>query len=182
MAEIAIEAGMSVGHIYRYFANKEAIISAIVQDDLDQVLCDMSDLPIHGAQLRSALVERVERAVTLVCNPAKAILMAEISAEAARNPAVCEIVREADKEVFERLRALFSTAFGGQLSCADLDARTLMLQLLFQGVAVQITRNPGLNKDTLFALVTLTIDVLLKQHVQPPELDATGAIKRRRPP
>ena len=36
MAQIAAEAGMSVGHIYRYFDNKEAVITAIVAQDLEQ--------------------------------------------------------------------------------------------------------------------------------------------------
>lgn len=179
MADIAIEAGMSVGHIYRYFASKEAIIAAIVKDELDQVFCDMSDLPLSRAELRGALLERIEKAVLLVSNPAKAIMMVEISAEAARNPAICRIVREADKEVFEQLRVLLSGAIGGELSGADLDARTAMLQLLFQGASIQAIRNPCLKKDALFALATLTIDVLLKQHVQSTRLDVIG--QRRRP-
>jgi len=37
MAEIAKAAGLSVGQIYRYFENKEAIIAAIVAQDLAEM-------------------------------------------------------------------------------------------------------------------------------------------------
>jgi len=38
MADIAAEASMSVGQIYRYFANKEAIIASIVARDMESAL------------------------------------------------------------------------------------------------------------------------------------------------
>jgi AcrR family transcriptional regulator len=37
MADIAKAAGLSVGQIYRYFENKEAIIAAIVAQDLAEM-------------------------------------------------------------------------------------------------------------------------------------------------
>ena len=37
MAEISKTAGMSAGHIYNYFASKEAIIESIVERDMEEM-------------------------------------------------------------------------------------------------------------------------------------------------
>ena len=38
MAQISKTAGMSPGHIYHYFDNKEAIIAAIVERDMEEMM------------------------------------------------------------------------------------------------------------------------------------------------
>ena len=60
MAQISREAGMSVGHIYHYFANKEAIIAAIVAGDQQQILAIDDEIRSHEDWAR-AMVEHVPR-------------------------------------------------------------------------------------------------------------------------
>jgi AcrR family transcriptional regulator len=98
MDQIAAEARMSVGQIYRYFPSKEAIVHAIVERIVARRLEWMMDthkqvdFPARFAHRShcSSEDERDER-----------VLLLEITAEATRNPAVAEIVRSADR----RLRA-----------------------------------------------------------------------------
>lgn len=88
MAQIAAEAGMSVGHIYRYFPGKEAIIAGIVRAYVDDALESMAAFPIDAPNLKAALMERCAEGFAKALNPDEAALMIEIRAEAARNPAV----------------------------------------------------------------------------------------------
>ena len=55
MSEIAVASGMSVGHIYHYFQNKEAIIEAIVERNL-LVALGFMDRMAHADNLEQALL------------------------------------------------------------------------------------------------------------------------------
>ncbi len=162
MAQISTEAGMSVGHIYRYFTGKEAIIAAIVREDVEEILSQADDFPTDGLDLRAALTERADEGVLKASNLEKAALMIEIRAEAGRNPAIAELVREADAKLTERLRIVIATAVGRELESSDLDARVEMFQLIFQGIGLRTVINPQVDRTALSQLVKLTIDTILK--------------------
>jgi AcrR family transcriptional regulator len=97
MAEIASEAGMSVGQIYRYFPSKEAIIHAIVERIVDQRLKSI-DATIAREELPAVLARRFVEGMEDDSREDR-VLMLEVSAEATRNEAVAEIAREADRRV-----------------------------------------------------------------------------------
>lgn len=95
IAQISKSAGMSAGHIYHYFENKEAIIAAIVAQDLESLLTLTAELRA-ACNVRAALIERAAEGVADQLDPINAAFKVEIAAEAARNPRVAQIVREAD--------------------------------------------------------------------------------------
>ncbi|WP_288457668.1 TetR/AcrR family transcriptional regulator [uncultured Sphingomonas sp.] len=102
MAAISQASGVLVGQIYRDFANKEAIVAAIVERDLDEYLregelhetCACDD----PAQLRGWIA----RFVACEDIPDRR-LIAEIMAEAARNIRVADIFRELETRLYGRL-------------------------------------------------------------------------------
>jgi AcrR family transcriptional regulator len=161
MARVSAEAGMSVGHIYRYFPSKEAIIAAIVRQDVDEVLLKFQDLPSHPADLRAALKERADLGVERASDQEQAALVVEIRAEAARNPAIGAIVREADSLIGAQLKTMIAQAVGRPLAAPDLDARVEMFQLIFQGISLRTISNPTMNRQALSQMVKLTIDAIL---------------------
>jgi len=113
IARISKIAGMSAGHIYHYFENKEAIIAAIVAQDLETLLTLTAELRA-ACNVRDALIERAAEGVLDQLDPDGAALKVEIVAEAARNPHVARIVREADatcrRELMVTIRAIRSAA------------------------------------------------------------------------
>src|SRR5690606_38156830 len=92
IAQISREAGMSAGHIYHYFENKEAIIAAIAEQDLDRLLEMTAELRA-ARDILAAIAECSADGVRDNLEPEEAALKLEIVAEAARNPRVAEIVR-----------------------------------------------------------------------------------------
>src|SRR5690554_7992017 len=62
MAEIARTFGMSAGHIYNYFASKEAIIQALVERDLETALDHLDELR-SAAEIQHAMVAGVAEGV-----------------------------------------------------------------------------------------------------------------------
>lgn len=106
MAQIAAAAGMSVGHIYRYFANKEAVIAAIVEQGVAQKMEHIAAVEIaarHNGQDLAAASAAVARPGGLTdIDRSEAALMLEIVAEAARNPVVACILERNDRMLRER--------------------------------------------------------------------------------
>jgi TetR/AcrR family transcriptional repressor of uid operon len=161
MAQISAEAGMSVGHIYRYFPSKEAIIAAIVRQDVDDILLKFAEFPSDSVDLRAALRDRAELGVNRASELDQASLMVEIRAEAARNPAIGALVRQADAVISAQLRTLIGSAVGRDLQPSDLDARVEMFQLIFQGISLRTIVNPAIDRTALSQMVKLAIDAIL---------------------
>src|SRR5437762_7022652 len=93
MHDISAEAGISVGLIYRYFANKEAVISAMAdrhKNEIQEVL--------ERARQAPSLLESLEILFTAHCceNSPKvqSAFVVDLYAEASRNPQVADLVRD----------------------------------------------------------------------------------------
>src|SRR3954470_3355676 len=93
MHDISAEAGISVGLIYRYFANKEAVIAAMA----DRHKNEIAEL-LQRAQQAPTLFESLEILFTAHCceNSPKvqSAFVVDLYAEASRNPEVADLVRD----------------------------------------------------------------------------------------
>src|SRR5436190_1176206 len=92
MRDISAQAGISVGLIYRYFDNKEAVISAMA----DRHKREIQEL-LHRADQAPNLLESLEILFTAnCCEESPKVLSAfvvDLYAEASRNPQVADLVR-----------------------------------------------------------------------------------------
>lgn len=145
IAQISKAAGMSPGHIYHYFANKEAIIEDIVAQDLHRVLTLIAEMS-SAEDVRDAMIERAAEGVANHLDADAAALRLEIAAEAARNPRIAAIVRDADR----RTRAGLAEAvrhvrrsLGHADSDADIDAQVETIAAMFEGLQIRSVRNPA---------------------------------------
>lgn len=136
MARIAAAADISVGHIYRYFANKEAVVAAIVARDLDESLAAISALPpTVEAQYRVLLdVMREHGKLEHMA------LWLEVLAEAARNPAVAAMVRAADGQRIDRIADTLASPPGRTLTRKEARERAEFICTLFEGALVRAIR------------------------------------------
>jgi len=93
MHDISAEAGISVGLIYRYFENKEAVISAMA----DRHKGEIHDV-LERARQAPSLLESLEILFTAHCceNSPKvqSAFVVDLYAEASRNPQVADLVRD----------------------------------------------------------------------------------------
>ncbi len=88
VADIARDAGLSVGQLYRIFASKEAIIEAIVSEIVNAVVGEMIDENHNLARKAAVLAGRIP---TSAATKSDNYLLMEINAEASRNPRLREI-------------------------------------------------------------------------------------------
>src|ERR1041384_4666591 len=124
MHDISGEAGISVGLIYRYFENKEAVISAMA----DRHKKEISEM-LERARKAPTLLESLEILFTAHCceNEPRVIsaFVVDLYAEASRNPQVADLVRDVLKTAMNGVTDLIARAPEAQeaahgLSPADL--------------------------------------------------------------
>jgi AcrR family transcriptional regulator len=94
MHDISAEAGISVGLIYRYFENKEAVISAMAAEHRQEI----EELLARARQAPS-LLEALEVFFTAHCCAAgecriESAFVVDLFAEGSRNPRIARLVRE----------------------------------------------------------------------------------------
>jgi AcrR family transcriptional regulator len=160
MAQIATQAGMSVGHIYRYFAGKDEIIKAIVEHNLEEVTSRFLELERTPGSLLQGLIDGVEEGVCKAADPERAALMLEVRAEAGRNPEVATSVQAADQTLREHLAHGFHRAGAQDWSVGDIEARVEMMALIFEGVSLRMIAHPELDRSALSAMIRRTLRAL----------------------
>jgi TetR/AcrR family transcriptional repressor of uid operon len=151
ISKISKASGMGAGHIYHYFANKEAIIAAIVAREVERLLTLTAEVQAAENMLE-ALALRTESGVLLNLDPQAAGLKLEIVAEASRNPAIAAIVRAADGRrsagLEETLKAL-RQAHGLADDAATISTIAEVIAAMFEGLMVRAIRNPAANRQLI---------------------------------
>jgi len=109
MHDISGEAGISVGLIYRYFENKEAVISAMA----DRHKKEITEM-LERARQAPSLLESLEILFTAhCCEDAPQVVSAfvvDLYAEASRNPHVADLVRDVLETAMGGVRDLIARA------------------------------------------------------------------------
>lgn len=161
IAQLSKAAGMSPGHIYHFFDSKEAIIAALVARNLERSLAVVQHFT-DTDDLLQALLDRVDLGLNEKTDPDNAALELEILAEAARNPQIAALVREADRVKRERLEGLFRRVRHGR--CDDeeaVGAVTEVVMALFQGLAARAINHPELDRAALVPWLRVALRALL---------------------
>ena len=108
MHDIAGEAGISVGLIYRYFENKEAVISAMA----DRHKKEISEM-LQRARQAPTLLESLEILFTAHCcedEPLVSAFVVDLYAEASRNSRVADLVRDVLQTAMDGVTDLIARA------------------------------------------------------------------------
>jgi AcrR family transcriptional regulator len=161
MAEIAKTAGLSVGQIYRYFENKEAIIAAIVAQDLAEMREKFAEMESRPGSLIDALSEHLPEAVDKCFDLGRASLTLEVLAEASRNPKVAAILRAADEQERAYAQAMLDRGRRPEWTEAEFQARCEVLGLLFDGMIIRAVNHPDTDREPLTRVLRETVRQLL---------------------
>jgi TetR/AcrR family transcriptional regulator, repressor for uid operon len=108
MDEIAREAGVSAGLIYRHFSSKEDLIAALVESYEREALGRIEEATSAAVGL--------EQSIAALFSPSgidertEAVLLVEIMAEALRNQRIAALIRQNDGVMAARLTALIQAA------------------------------------------------------------------------
>jgi AcrR family transcriptional regulator len=164
IARISQAAGMSPGHIYHYFANKEAIVEAIARREESEMaeLLRKLEQDRAGGDLAARLSRQVADTVTRFSDPAHVGLFLELAAEAARNRAVRRILQRSDDTLIQEIVALAGrVGIPAGMDAADLQLRIKLISAMFNGLMVRGVVDPALDRQGLTRLINQVVRVLL---------------------
>ncbi len=161
IARISETAGMSPGLIYRYFDSKDAIIRAIIEQELEHARSEIAALEPDSdlAPVLEQLFARWQRADCEIMSPA---LMLEMTAEASRNPEIADALAAADRVTGADLDAWLGKAAGSAgKDRREIEARSFLLRCLLSGLAIRAIREPNLDPRVLSDSLKLVFPQLL---------------------
>ncbi|MCG8349302.1 MAG: TetR/AcrR family transcriptional regulator [Chloroflexales bacterium] len=131
MDDIAREAGISAGLIYRHFASKEDLIIALVEAHGHETRAQLDQARQH-TDLAHALAAFFAVDSQEIDGQPKGVLLVEVVAESLRNQRVADVVQRDDQQIVHGLADLIVQAQArGQVdpSLAPIEAAELLLAL-----------------------------------------------------
>ena len=169
MASIAETAEMSPGLIYRYFAGKAEIIQGIVRQQLALMSEDLQARRGEPFDLVSLLLDSHEHRCGNVGQQTEQAgldpgLLLEIAAEASRDPAIRETMREVDNAVQSRIEDWLGrpVAQGGLgIAPEEVPPRALMLRFVIDGLKMRQAYDPDLDRAVLERTLRRTMAALV---------------------
>lgn len=136
LAAVAASAGISRATLYRYYANREALLQALVRDAIDEAARRLADAGLEQAPVEEA-IERILRAFVSV-GDRYAVLVSDLS--------WCE---KADRSQLQGpVRAVLTRGIEGGVLRDDLSAE--VLDELLGGAAlsaIKLTRHHNLGRE-----------------------------------
>lgn len=165
MQDVAAEAGMSPGNLYRYFASKDALVAGLCERDRAGLANEFAEVRDAGGDFLAAFRELGRRHFDdSAFNQSKAKLCMEIWAEAARNPAIAALQAEFDRSFDEQLIAVFDSAKQAGAIHPDVDTRAVasIISKLGDGLFVRRALSVDFDAEREVAEVFAVIGALLK--------------------
>lgn len=166
MAEIARTAGMSAGHIYNLFANKDDVIAAIVERDRDRdEIVRRIQETLDGEDVAGAMLAAVEDSFREPEREAEAALNLEVLAEASRNARLAEVVVGSETVIRDKAMVLIRMALGpaaDTLPADEIEARASVLGALFNGLMVLSVSQPDLNQAAVTRVMQRVVRLLIE--------------------
>jgi TetR/AcrR family transcriptional regulator, repressor for uid operon len=167
MQNVAEEAGMSAGNLYRYFPSKEAIVEALCNCDAEERAKSFAEAAQHGSVLALAAFAIKEKLLGKPIEKTRMIL--EIWAEAAHNPRIAAITRAMDANVRAGLIALFTAAKSRGEIAASVEpefAARIMITMV-AGLFKRRALEPDLDVDSEAAMTLGVLSALFGGAIRP---------------
>lgn len=163
MAEIAKTAKMSAGHIYNYFASKETIIEAIIQQDMEEMFSIFQQFEDQPGELINVMLEGCDEGVERHLNKQQDTLQLEMLAEAVRNQKVAFLLQASDTQARAKMRRLLTgeRSLVKDATDKELDGRINVIFAMFSGLLLRRTLYPELQKDTVLLALRPALKTLL---------------------
>ncbi|MDB5558893.1 MAG: TetR family transcriptional regulator [Enterovirga sp.] len=138
MQDVAAEAGMSAGNLYRYFPSKDAIVAGLSERDRREVAESFAMLDEAGQDFMAGFSELGRRHFEDEPRE-KAVLCLEIWCEATRNPLCAKLTADFANDIVDRLTGLLDAAAASGNIAPAMDTRSIatLICTIADGVMVR---------------------------------------------
>ncbi|GLS18638.1 hypothetical protein GCM10007874_16550 [Labrys miyagiensis] len=166
MQDVAREAGMSAGNLYRYFPSKEALVSGMIGRDRERFGADFREVA-QSEDVMGSFIALGRKHFTETPR-ARCVQFMEIWAEASRNPVVAEMCNAVDREINDYMIAILEAAkASGQIPASVDSAATItVLSAMGDGFFTRRALEPDFDAWEGFRLLVNVMDALLSGKVE----------------
>lgn len=161
MSRIAAAARMSVGHIYQYFENKDAIIIALCERRFASFEHLLAAAEEGGRRTDLSPVDTWVSQFAWWIDPVRAPLTLEIMSEAGRNPRVADVVSRIDRRFRDIMRSSL-LPLAGPIGADEVEARLEAVVMLSHGMTSRMTADPHADAGQIMAAFRLAAHALLR--------------------
>lgn len=167
-AEICAEAGMSAGNLFHYFPNKQAIVSAIVDEEA-RTTAEYLQAAGKAEDVVGEVLAFMDLVLDLAADPNFASLALEISAEAMRDDQIAEqVVRNGAAMQAAMRNLLVEAAARGQIDpTLDPSDAALWIFVLVDGVFARVSVDPMFRPADQAKMLRLLVSRFLKAELRP---------------
>lgn len=161
MAQICSEAQMGPGHVYHYFDGKEAIIEAIIEEDLRRGLSIMEGLERDPSAFPTLMGEVLAEQVRSGFPGLGREIRAEVLAEASRNPRVAKLAGRQEESFLRILKDRLREGQKAGVIDPDLDVEVGARLLIAVARGVALSKTDPATTEALARGVQLLVARLL---------------------
>ena len=176
MQDVAAEAGMSPGNLYRYFPSKDALVAGLCERDRAGLANEFAEIREAGEGFLAAFRELGRRHFQDDMS-GKAKLCLEIWAEATRNPAIAALQTDFDHGLNEQFIVAFEAAKKAGAIDPSIDSRFVasIISKLGDGLFVRRAVATDFDPEREVAEVFAVIGALLKGAIKQSEESNSGS-------
>ncbi len=138
MQDLLAEAGLSAGAVYRYFDSKDAMIVAIAEENLAEVVSIVRDGVEQGDDVGTALASALEYVGVRHAEDGFGAIALLVWSEALRNPALASRLADSFSAATAALAGVTNRALGDSAGLAPEDLANTLLCVL-PGYLLQLT-------------------------------------------
>lgn len=166
MQDVAREAGMSAGNLYRYFPSKEALVSGMIGRDRERFGADFREVA-QSEDVMGSFIALGRKHFTETPR-ARCVQFMEIWAEASRNPVVADMCNAVDREINDYMIAILEAAkASGQIPASVDSAATItVLSAMGDGFFTRRALEADFDAWEGFRLLVNVMDALLSGKVE----------------
>jgi AcrR family transcriptional regulator len=150
MAEIAAASQLSMGLLYRYFKDKNALVVEFARRERAESVAALSALS-EAKSLRAGISAYLEPVLDAVYDAEYVALATEILAESARNAPLLDALRREDAVTSDALRTTLGRLAADAVVTSKVAPQHLamLLTALTDGLALRVAMNPTLERKVL---------------------------------
>jgi TetR/AcrR family transcriptional repressor of uid operon len=162
-ARICSEAGISAGNLFHYFESKDAIIEAIVAEEV-RTRSELFSRLQHEADVVESLVIMFRTMMSLTSDASYSRISMEVFAEALRNPRIAEILAADSRALKHEVLALLEKGrTSGQIDgTLDLDKVAVWIMALVDGAAARAALDDSFRADDQIQIFRILISRFLR--------------------
>lgn len=162
LKDIAAECGMSVGHIYYYFENKNDIIERIVESATDEFINLMNDCSLNYDGTEESVLKNMGRIVDLFLNKHSSAFILLIKSEALTNPSLFDSLVDAGRRVRECGAKLCYGDDHLDISEEEERARVAVTIGMLEGLRMSLIFQPEVSTEALRKAAIDCLSALMK--------------------